>query len=184
MDELNLLTEGDRYVRDCCISIISETWLHPHIPDAVVPLAGRSMHRYDRTKVSGKSRGGGLCIYVNDKWSTNNKAIHKHCSPDLESFSIKCRPFFMPRELTVVIITAVYIPPDANVSTALSLLSNSINKQQESHPDGVHIIAGDFNQANLKSILPKFYQHVKRPTRGVNTLDHVYTNIKHAYKTT
>uniref|UniRef100_A0A669EHA4 Reverse transcriptase domain-containing protein n=1 Tax=Oreochromis niloticus TaxID=8128 RepID=A0A669EHA4_ORENI len=96
--------------------------------------------------------------------------------------SVRCRPFFLPRELTVVIITAVYIPPDANVNTALSILLNTINEQQRAHPDGVHIIAGDFNKANIKTVLPKFYQHVKCPTRGENTLDHVYSNIKNAYR--
>uniref|UniRef100_A0AAZ1X703 Reverse transcriptase domain-containing protein n=1 Tax=Oreochromis aureus TaxID=47969 RepID=A0AAZ1X703_OREAU len=96
--------------------------------------------------------------------------------------SVRCWPFFLPRELTVVIITAVYIPPDANVNTALSILLNTINEQQRAHPDGVHIIAGDFNKANIKTVLPKFYQHVKCPTRGENTLDHVYSNIKHAYR--
>ena len=31
-------------------------------------------------------------------------------------------------------------------------------------------------------MLPKIYQHVNFPTRGKNTLDLVYTNIKGAYK--
>ncbi|KAK0146755.1 hypothetical protein N1851_013962 [Merluccius polli] len=68
---------------------------------------------------------------------------------------------------------------DANVSMALSLLLDIINKQQLAHPDGVFIVAGDFNQACLKTVLPKFIQHVKFATRGENTLDHVYSNIKH-----
>ena len=44
------------------------------------------------------------------------------------------------------------------------------------------IIVGDFNKANLITVLPKFYQHVKCATRGESTLDHVYSNIKHAYR--
>ena len=40
------------------------------------------------------------------------------------------------RELTVVIVTAVYIPPDANASAVLSLLLNAINEHQRAHPDG------------------------------------------------
>ena len=36
--------------------------------------------------------------------------------------------------------------------------------------------------SNLKTVLPKFYQHVSCPTRGDKTLDHVYHNIKEAYK--
>lgn len=119
---------------------------------------------------------------MHDNWCNNGEIIDKHCSPDVEYMSVRCRPFFLPRELTVVIITAVYIPPDASVNTALSLLLNTVNAQQRAHPNGVHIIAGDFNKANLKTVLPKFYQHVKCITRGKNTLDHVYTNIKHAYR--
>lgn len=36
MEELELLIEGNPYVRDCCVSIISETWLHPLISNAAV----------------------------------------------------------------------------------------------------------------------------------------------------
>ncbi|KAK0146859.1 hypothetical protein N1851_013811 [Merluccius polli] len=36
--------------------------------------------------------------------------------------------------------------------------SDTVNKLQQVHPDGVHIIAGDFNQANRKSGLPTFSQ--------------------------
>ena len=58
----------------------------------------------------------------------------------------------------------------------------AISKQQTRHPESAFIIAGDFNHSNLKSVLPKFYQHVSCPTRGDKTLDHVYTNIKDAHK--
>ncbi len=44
------------------------------------------------------------------------------------------------------------------------------------------VIAGDFNQTNLKKVLLKFYQHVTVPTRGNPTLDHVYTNVQGAYR--
>nr|XP_057925471.1 uncharacterized protein LOC131127531 isoform X2 [Doryrhamphus excisus]XP_057925472.1 uncharacterized protein LOC131127531 isoform X2 [Doryrhamphus excisus]XP_057925473.1 uncharacterized protein LOC131127531 isoform X2 [Doryrhamphus excisus] len=183
-DDLELQLEGNRYIRDCCVLIITETWLKPTIPDASVQLAGRSLHRWDRTEDSGKSRGGGVFIYVHEDWCNNSKIIETHCSPDIEYMSVRCRQYFLPRELTVVIVTAVYIPPDANASTALSLLLNVINEHQRAHPDGVYIIAGDFNKANLKTVLPKFHQHVKCPTRGANTLDHVCSNIKHGYRAT
>lgn len=44
------------------------------------------------------------------------------------------------------------------------------------------INAGDFNHAELKTVLPKLHQHVKCPTRGDKTLDKVYSNIKHGYR--
>ncbi len=44
------------------------------------------------------------------------------------------------------------------------------------------IIAGDFNKANLRQVMPNFHQHVSCPTRGPNTLDHCYSQFKNAYK--
>lgn len=163
--------------------IITETWLHPLIPDSAVQLTGRSIHRYDMTKSSGKSKGGGLCIYVHSDWCTSSRIIYTQCSPDLEVMIVQCRPFYMPRELTTVIISAVNIPPGANVSTALTQLYNIMNKQMQVHPEGAFIVAGDFNQACLKSVLPNFVQYVQCSTRGKNTLDKVYSNLKQAYRT-
>lgn len=56
---------------------------------------------------------------------------------------------FKLRKLTVVITTAVYIAPDTNINTALSLLQNAINEQQRAHHNSVHKIAEDFKKANL-----------------------------------
>ncbi|KAK3570813.1 hypothetical protein QTP86_027627, partial [Hemibagrus guttatus] len=75
----------------------------------------------------------------------------------------------------------VYIPPSANDKEALCELYGAISELQNAHPDGLFIIAGDFNHANLKSVLPKFHQHVDFATRGVNALDLVYTNIPFLY---
>ncbi len=44
------------------------------------------------------------------------------------------------------------------------------------------IIAGDFNKANLRKVMPNFHQHISCPTRGQNTLDHCYTQFKNAKK--
>lgn len=166
MDELELQIAANRYVQNCCMMILTETWLHPLNPDTAVQLAGCTIHHQDRSKDS------------------NSRIIDQHCSPDLEALSVLCRPFYLPRELTIVAVAAVYIPPDANVKTALTHLLAIINKQQRSNPNGVHIIAGDFNQACLKTELPSFYQHVDCSTRGNNTLDCVYSNIKRAFRVT
>lgn len=115
---------------------------------------GRSLHRSDRAEDSGKSRGGGLCIYVNEDWCTNSTFIDKHCSPDLELLVVKCRPFYLPREFTGAVITAVYIPPDANANLALGHVLAAIDKQQNNYPEGVFIVAGDFNHADLKTVVP------------------------------
>ena len=87
---------------------------------------------------------------------------------------IRCRPFYLPREFTAILLVAVYIPPTPNNSdrnAALCELYQAISEQQTAHPDGFTIFAGDFNHANLKTVLPKLHQHVDFPTRGDNILD-------------
>ncbi len=56
--------------------------------------------------------------------------------------------------------------PSANAKDALCELYSAISEQQTDNPDGFFIIAGDFNHANLKTVLSKFYQHVNFATRG------------------
>ncbi|XP_024121111.1 uncharacterized protein LOC112142095 [Oryzias melastigma] len=182
MDELRLQVATDNCVKDVCALLITETWLQHSVPDSAIELAGYTALRRDRTADSGKSRGGGVCVYVNNSWCTNTVTIDSQCSPDIEYLTVKCRPFYLPREFTAVMVTAVYIPPDANANSAMEILHARISNQQSQYPDAVQIIAGDFNHADLKTSLPKFYQHVKCATRGNNTLDKVYSNVKMGYR--
>lgn len=48
-----------------------------------------------------------------------------------------------------MIITVVYVPPQANAKVAMKTLQCSINQQLSVHPDCVIIAAGDFNHTNL-----------------------------------
>ncbi len=112
----------------------------------------------------------------------NISILSRSCSPHLEHLSIICRPFYLPREFSSIIVTAVYIPPQADTSVALFKLHDELSGYINKHPDAASIIAGDFNKANLKKVMPNFHQHVSCPTRGLNTLDHCYTQFKNAYK--
>ncbi len=76
----------------------------------------------------------------------------------------------------------VYIPPQADTGLALSKLHDELSGYINKHPDAACIIAGDFNKANLRKVMPNFQQHISCPTRGQNTLDHCYTQFKNAYK--
>ncbi len=99
--------------RECCVICLTETWMSAMVPDSAIELTGFSVHRSDRTKeLTGKSRGGGICFYINNSWCDewNLHSIKSFCSPDLEFHMLLCRPFWLPREFTAIIITAVYIP--------------------------------------------------------------------------
>lgn len=70
LDELRPQIVTNNIMKDSCILLITETWLHSCIPDSAIELVGYTAQRHDRTKDSGKSRGGGLCVYVNKNWCT------------------------------------------------------------------------------------------------------------------
>ena len=163
----------------------TETWLNNGIPTSAVELEGRSIFRAEKTAdTTGKSRGGGLCIYVNKTWCMDCVTVSAHCSADLEYLIVRCRPFYLPREFTCIVAIAVYVPPDANSKAAMKELSIAINKLQTKHPNGAFIVTGDFNHCNLRTVHPKLHQNITCFTRGSKTLDHCYTNVASAYKVT
>ncbi|KAK1797517.1 hypothetical protein P4O66_000811 [Electrophorus voltai] len=106
----------------------------------------------DGTADSGKSRGGGVCVMVNNNWCNNANVVTlaRSCSPNLELLALKFRPFYLPREFTSVIVSTVYIPPQANMDTALWELHEALTQFQVQHRDAALIVLGDFNSANLK----------------------------------
>ncbi len=50
---------------------------------------------------------------------------------------VKCRPFYLPREFTAIVIVTVYIPLCANTKDALCELYRDISEQQTNNPDVV-----------------------------------------------
>ena len=77
--------------------------------------------------LSGNSYGRGESIYINNSWSRNIKEIYSHCYPNFERLSIKCCPFYLPMEFSVLIITAVCILSDAKTKAALNILYSFTN---------------------------------------------------------
>ncbi len=86
---------------------------------------------------------------INRKWcdARNISILSSSCSPHLEHLSIICRPFYLPWEFSSIVITSVYIPPQADTSLALLNLHNVLSGYNNKHPDAAFIIAGDFNKS-------------------------------------
>ena len=57
-----------------------------------IQLAGYTLHQQDRTAHTGKTRGGRLCIFVNNSWCTKSKEVSRFFSPEVEYIVINCRP--------------------------------------------------------------------------------------------
>ena len=182
LDELQLLVGKNRDFSSSSILCFTETWLCGSIPDSALQLAGFQLLRSDRhTELSGKTKGGGICFYINCGWCNDVTVIHQYCSPDLEYFLINCKPFYSPREFASFILVGVYIPPQANVQEAQRMLADQILCVERTNPDSLVIVLGDFNKGNLSRELPKYKQFIKCPTREENILDHCYTTVSRAY---
>ncbi len=122
--ELRARISYQRETRDCCVICLTETWMSAMVPDSAIELTGFSVHRSDRTKeLTGKSRGGGVCFYINNLWcdERNIHSIKSFCSPDLEFHMLLCRPFWLPREFTAIIINWTTRTHCTNTTYLLSL---------------------------------------------------------------
>ncbi|MBN3311637.1 MROH1 protein, partial [Atractosteus spatula] len=164
----------------------TETWLQELIPDSNVTIGGFQTVRADRNTESGKRKGGGLAVLVNNRWCNPGHTHVKErvCNPDIELVAVGLRPYYLPREFTCVIFVVVYIPPTANAEVACDVINTVTARLQTKHPSAFIAISGDFNHVSISTTLPTFHQFVKCPTRENKTLDLLYANAKDAYSST
>jgi hypothetical protein len=180
-DELEACVRYLREYREANLVCLSETWLSGMDLDPDLP--GFSVMRSDRSRTAtGKKQGGGVCVYVNEKWCTNVTAREEFCSKDIELLSVALRPFYLPREFQRVFVSVVYIPPKADVKAAADKIREVVMKQESTCPDSIRLVLGDFNVCRLSKVLPNYRQYVTCKTCKDSTLDLCYGNVARAYK--
>ena len=162
---------------------MTESWLKPEICKTRTHLDGYEQFRNDWTlEDSRKSKGGGILVYVDRKWSTNNRIIYNYTDEDCEILSVKSRPHWLPRDFTSIISISCYARftgTSCNKSTTdctVKQISSHVKKMELEHPDSCILVMGDFNQLPIK--LNGYYQTVTKPTRGKKTLDKCFIRIK------
>ncbi|KAM9813349.1 NACHT, LRR and PYD domains-containing protein 12-like [Neosynchiropus ocellatus] len=151
LDDLALTINSKRDVADCYVLCFTETWL------------------------------GGVCFFIKERWCSDTKILRRSCSPKLETLSIRCRPFYLPREFASIILVAVYIPPEAGASSAARQLAAHVTELENAHPHSAVLIMGDFNHVNLGKSLPRYKEQTHAATRGENILDQCYSTISQAF---
>lgn len=170
---------------ECSLYFLTETWLTDIIPDSAVSMPGFSSVRADRDPgKSGKAKGGGLLLLVNNKWCHFGHITAKDriCCRDVEVLAV--RPYCVPRELSHIVAIIVYIPPHTDPSSACDVIQDTVARLQSRYSDALVIISGDFNHVDITSHLGAFTQYVTCPTRHNNTLDPCYINLRDAYSVT
>ena len=163
------------------ITLFTETWLKESIPDDPINIEGFQLYRRDRKN----QRHGGVCLYVKD--SIQCKILQDFHSDDQEALWAFLRPKLLPRGFSNLIVAVVHHPdqhPDTSDVALNEYLTASLDKIEAKFPISGILIAGDFNKFDFKAPA-KCYQLepiIKIPTRGKNTLDQIYTNLKGYYK--
>ncbi len=111
-DEQLLLSQTNKDFSNSAALCFTETWLNDAIQDSVLHLPNFQLIGADHNAESmGKSRGGGTCLYINERWCTDVTVLKKMWCSDLETLFINCKPFYSPREFCSFILVSVYIPP-------------------------------------------------------------------------
>ena len=185
-DELvTLMSSQDEY-KHSNIVCITESWLHKDCPDTTLIAEGFSLIRSDREIVKQNGlmkRGGGLAVYINKSWCKDTHATVKKqiCNADIELLGVVLRPYYLPREFSCVVLLTVYCPPDGCVTSARDTIFSTVASFQTHYPNSLILLNGDFNQVKMGGLLSDFTQYVSCKTRGNNTLDLLYANVRNAY---
>ncbi|XDV25563.1 hypothetical protein PO909_029463 [Leuciscus waleckii] len=95
--------------------------------------------------------GGGVCVYINERWCKNYTVRDSHCSEDIELLSLSVRPYYLPREFGQVFVTVVYIHPRSNTKVAANRIYDTMAKLENMAPDAPKFVLGDFNK-NLEEL--------------------------------
>ena len=116
-DELLANCRFTREFRDASLLSFSETWfIDTNVRDESVAIDGfGEPYRIDRdSKRTGKERGGGVCLYVSEKFCDRASVTAKQriCTPELELISVSLRPRYLPREFG-----RIFVPSSLPLST-------------------------------------------------------------------
>ena len=171
--------------RDSGLLCFTETWWTEDTPKENTFLEGFGYpFRGDRNRdLTNKQSGGGVCVYVNDRWCRKKAVIVRETVsvPDVDSLTLSFRPDYLPREFGQIFLTVVYLHPNAKVDS-MKIVRDSVDKITAIAPLAPHFICGDFNRLDLRKEAPNLQQYVTCATRKNNILDKFYGNIKDAFR--
>ena len=168
LDELRLITSCVN--ADVCI--ITESWLHEEIDDALLHMNDSVIFRSDR---KGR-RGGGVCIWVN---SYLNPSLVLTSSPvppyvDISFVQVTC-------DSLSIICCALYVPPGlckADHHLLQNFLTQELDSILAAQPNVKLVVAGDFNDFDTLFLSELFclVNTVSSPTRNSAILDHIWVD--------
>ena len=173
MDELQITVETN----NASIVCVTETWFKEYMDIHSLALEGFCLERKDRIN----GRGGGVACYIRN--AINYKRLVDMEDTELEVMWIKIMPKKMPRKFTCIILACIYFTQQTVFSQMRDHIITCVDTVLRSHPECGVIITGDFNQLhdNFLRTHYRFVQVVEVVTRGLATLDKIWTNMVDVY---
>ena len=177
--QLSVITSDYDFI--CC----SETWLSSAYPNSLISIHGKSIFRTDRS-----TRGGGVCIYVDNKISPycTIDAKSSFCNSDIEIISLDVKKPGMK----YMKVSSVYRPPRGDHKKCINALTEILSRHENSKYE--IFILGDFNVDFLKRAdinfkrfqnffktygLTQLIEGITRPAGKVGTcIDWIITNSR------
>ena len=102
LDELTGVME----LNNVDVAAITETWVTRSVPEKYLQISGYTVHFWCRDR-----QGGGAALYVRE--SIPVQRIKVNVPEELECIWLMLRPHRLPRQVSYLIIAAVYNPPKA-----------------------------------------------------------------------
>ena len=175
MDELEYVLQHN----NIDVAAVTESWLKTE---------EEGISELNEYKTFNKNREGKKCggITVLVKNDIPCKVMQVDTS-DLEIIWLTLRPERLPRNISVIILAALYFPPKTPADTRDRLIEHIITNVQllqSKHANPGFVILGDFNTFPVEEVTSalNLKQVVKVPTRGKKTLDKILTNMQKLYK--
>ncbi|CAL9697275.1 unnamed protein product [Knipowitschia caucasica] len=109
LEELQGNIRFQKDFKECCVLTFTETWLTDRDRDGDLRIDGfGTPYRLDRdADVTGKTQGGGVCFYLNERYCKSVTVREQVCTPDVELLSVSFRPYYLPREFPQLFFTVV-----------------------------------------------------------------------------
>ncbi len=172
---------------------ITETWLKPIIDDELVQIDGYNHTRFDRTEASGKTSGGGLMWYYNDRLHCEVLTELNYCDRNIELCVIK----LILTRTRAIYMGLVYRPPTGSIPEFIEKLEELITNLRARGLCEINL-TGDFNIDLLKNdVESKQYKdflkrvgltnminvvtHIKQLELGFSLIDHFLTTDEYLY---
>ena len=149
-DELLANCRFTREFRDASLLCFSVTWfIDKKVTNESVAIDGfGEPYRMDRDSTqTGKERGGGVCLYVSEKFCdrANVTVKQRMCTPELELISVTLRPRCLPREFGRIFVTVTYaaVYDSTSAARAGKATSAAVRDLQLISADASCFVVGD-----------------------------------------